>query len=169
MDAVCEPLAPSLQMLDPAHFRKSVSLFTTGVVIVSSEDGEGGVHGTTANSFTSISLSPPTVLVSLKEGRMHKLISERGKYGISILREDQQHFSSHFAGRPNELLKPIFHRHGSVPVLGDSLAWFECRVVDRVRVKDHTLFIAEVVRCGQDEGTPLVFYQSRYHSQMQPA
>ncbi|MCB2651543.1 flavin reductase family protein, partial [Listeria monocytogenes] len=68
--------------LDPVEFRKAVSLFTTGVVVVSCDDEAGGVHGTTVNSFTSVSLSPPTVLISLKEGRMHKLISERGKYGI---------------------------------------------------------------------------------------
>jgi styrene monooxygenase reductase component len=169
MDTISDALAPRLQTLDPAHFRKAVSLFTTGVVIVSSEDGEAGVHGATVNSFTSISLSPPTVLISLKEGRMHRLISESGKYGISVLREEQQHYSSHFAGRPNESLEPGFHFDGSVPVLRESLAWFECLVVDKVRVKDHTLFIAEVVRCGLGEGAPLVFYQSRYHCQMQPA
>jgi flavin reductase (DIM6/NTAB) family NADH-FMN oxidoreductase RutF len=162
-EALCAPC------LNPVEFRKAVSLFTTGVVIVSSDDGDGGIHGTTVNSFTSVSLGPPTVLISLKEGRMHKLIRERGRYGISILSEGQQGFSSHFAGRPNDALKPSFDTSGTVPVLHESLAWFECHLVQRIQVRDHTLFVAEVVNCGRGDGAPLVFFGSQFHCQMQPA
>jgi flavin reductase (DIM6/NTAB) family NADH-FMN oxidoreductase RutF len=148
---------------DPSDFRKSVSLFATGIVVLTCEDEDGRVHGATVNSFTSVSLSPPTVLVSLKPGKAHRLISRTGRYGACILNEGQQPFSAHFAGKPQETLKPDFITRASTPTLRHCLAWFECAVIERVQVHDHTLFIAEVTACGNEDGTPLMFYGSRYH------
>ena len=151
-------------LLDPLHFRKSVSLFATGIVVLTCEDEDGRVHGATVNSFTSISLEPPTVLVSLKVGRAHRLISRGGRYGACILNERQQDFSAHFAGRPQAELTPDFVTRDRIPTLRHCLAWFECAVIERVQIHDHTLFIAEVTACGNEDGTPLMFFGSRYHS-----
>ncbi|MFD2272597.1 styrene monooxygenase NADH-dependent flavin reductase subunit StyB [Undibacterium arcticum] len=133
-------------------------IFPTGIAIVASEDDEGGIHGMTVSSFTSISLEPPTVMVSLKAGKMHQLISRQGGYGVSILREDQQSYSVHFGGRPHTLLEPDFVVRERVPTVRDSLAWFECEIIERIQVQDHTLFIAQVVACGHHEGSPLIFF-----------
>lgn len=149
--------------LDPLQFRKSVSLFATGIVVLTCEDEDGRVHGATVNSFTSVSLSPPTVLVSLKPGKAHRLISRGGRYGASILAESQQNFSAHFAGRPQESLQPDFLVRDRLPTLRHCLAWFECAVIERIQIHDHTLFVAEVTACGNEDGTPLMFYGSRYH------
>lgn len=149
--------------LDPLKFRKSVSLFTTGIVVLTCEDDDGQVHGMTVNSFTSVSLDPPTVLVSLKPGRAHRLISRNGRYGASILSEEQQHFSAHFSGRPQPSLQPDFVVHDRLPTLRHCLAWFECEIITQVQVHDHTLFVSEVTACGNEDGTPLMFYASRYH------
>jgi flavin reductase (DIM6/NTAB) family NADH-FMN oxidoreductase RutF len=147
---------------DPMSFRKSVSLFATGIVVLTCEDEDGRVHGATVNSFTSVSLQPPTVLVSLKPGKAHRLISRSGRYGACILNESQQGFSSHFAGKPQEALKPDFVTRDRLPTLRNCLAWFECAVTSRIQVHDHTLFIAEVTSCGSEEGTPLMFFGSQY-------
>lgn len=149
--------------LDPAHFRKSVSLFATGIVVLTCEDEEGNVHGATVNSFTSVSLQPPTVLVSLKPGKTHRIISRTGRYGACILNEAQQNFSAHFSGRPQEAVRPDFQVRDRLPTLRHCLAWFECVVVQKVQVHDHTLFVAEVTACGNHDGTPLMFFGSRYH------
>lgn len=148
---------------DPISFRKSVSLFATGIVVLTCEDEDGCVHGATVNSFTSVSLAPPTVLVSIKPGKAHRLISRTGRYGACILEKSQQSFSAHFAGKPQEALKPDFLTRDRLPTLRHCLAWFECAVTERVQVHDHTLFIAEVTACGNENGTPLMFFGSRYH------
>lgn len=148
---------------DPMSFRKAVSLFATGIVVLTCEDEDGRVHGATVNSFTSVSLQPPTVLVSLRPGRAHRLISRSGRYGASILNEAQQRFSAHFAGKPQDGPKPEFITRDRLPTLRDGLAWFECAVTERIQVHDHTLFIAEVTACGSHGGTPLMFFGSRYH------
>ena len=158
-----DEVAPNGANLDPLQFRKSVAMFTTGIVVLTVEDDAGHVHGMTVNSFTSISLDPPTVLVSLKAGRTHRLISRNGRYGACILREEQQPYSAHFAGRPQEALKPDFIVRDRLPTLRHCLAWFECAVIETVQVHDHTLFVAEVTACGNEDGTPLMFFASRYH------
>jgi flavin reductase (DIM6/NTAB) family NADH-FMN oxidoreductase RutF len=148
---------------DPMSYRKSVSLFATGIVVLTCEDEDGRVHGATVNSFTSVSLEPPTVLVSLKPGKAHRLISRSGRFGACILDESQQGLSAHFAGRPQETVKPDFLIRDRLPTLRSCLAWFECAVTERIQVHDHTLFIGEVITCGNQDGTPLVFFRSRYH------
>ncbi|MFC3106469.1 styrene monooxygenase NADH-dependent flavin reductase subunit StyB [Undibacterium arcticum] len=164
METNCAPF-PGAASPDPVRYRKAISHFPTGIAIVASEDDEGGIHGMTVSSFTSISLEPPTVMVSLKAGKMHQLISRQGGYGVSILREDQQSYSVHFGGRPHTLLEPDFVVRERVPTVRDSLAWFECEIIERIQVQDHTLFIAQVVACGHHEGSPLIFFASRYHRQ----
>ncbi|MBI2803070.1 MAG: flavin reductase family protein [Gammaproteobacteria bacterium] len=148
--------------LDSALFRQSVSLFTTGIVVVTCED-DGKVHGMTVNSFTSVSLAPPTVLISVKAGKTNRLITRNGRYGACILSETQLPYSAHFSGRPQESLRPEFVVRDRVPTLQSCLAWFECAVLEKVEVHDHSLFVAQVTACGNEDGTPLMFYASRYH------
>ncbi|EIT71606.1 styrene monooxygenase NADH-dependent flavin reductase subunit StyB [Hydrocarboniphaga effusa] len=148
---------------DSVQYRKSVSKFATGIAIITCEDDDGKVHGMTINSFTSISLDPPTVLISLKPGKAHRLITKSGRFGASILSEAQQDHSSHFSGRPQESLVPDFAIRHSVPTLRQCLAWFECDISERVQVHDHTLFLARVRHCDGIDGSPLMFFGSQYH------
>ena len=152
-----------LTRADTDSFRKSVSMFATGIVVLSCEDDDGRVHGMTVNSFTSVSLDPPTVLVSLRPGKAHRLISRSGRYGASILNDAQQRYSVHFGGGPPEAVQPEFTVRRQLPTLRSCLAWFECQTVEKVQIHDHTLFVAQVMACGADGGTPLMFYGSRYH------
>lgn len=158
-----DPASGRSRRVDPDSFRKSVSMFATGIVILTCEDDDGQVHGMTVNSFTSVSLDPPTVLVSLKPGKAHRLISRNGRYGACILNDGQQSFSTHFSGRPQESLLPDFVVREQLPTLRNCLAWFECETVEKVQIHDHTLFVAQVTACGSEGGTPLMFYGSRYH------
>lgn len=146
------------------QFRKAVSRFATGIAIVTVEaEMPDEVHGMTINSFTSISLDPPTVLISLKPGRTHQLIRKNRRFGVSILHEEQLDFSSLFSGRLEVDCRPEFVIPSQAPVLGSALAWFECELQKEVEIHDHTLIIARVNACGSVDGAPLVFFASRYH------
>lgn len=158
MIALEQPVAVERQ-----HFRQSVSHFATGIAIVSCLDDDDHPRGMTVNSFTSVSLDPPSVLVSLKPGRTHTLVQRRGRYGVSVLTDDQERWSQHFSGRPQPDLDVAWETHGQVPVLRGALAWFACEVDHRVEVHDHTLFVARVIDCGHAGGEPLMFYASRFH------
>jgi flavin reductase (DIM6/NTAB) family NADH-FMN oxidoreductase RutF len=157
------------------QFRRHVGLFATGVAVISCTDPDVdctdfgyAVHGATVNSFTSVSTKPPTVMVSLMAGRAHQFITGNGHFGASVLAQDQQHWSDHFAGKPHAVT-PEFTIRDRVPTLLDCLAWFECEVVQRFDVHDHTVFVARVLSSGTNGGSPLMFFGSRYHRPELPA
>lgn len=149
--------------VDRLQFRQSVSHFATGIAIVSCLDDDDLPQGMTINSFTSVSLDPPSVLVSLKPGRTHRLVRRRGCYGVSVLAGDQEPWSQHFSGQPQADLEVDWDLRASVPVLRGAIAWFVCEVDSVLQVHDHTLFVARVVDCGHVGGEPLMFFASRYH------
>ena len=155
--------------LAPEHFRKAVACFATGIAIVTCRDETSGqVHGMTVNSFTSISLDPASILISIKAGRMLRLISRENHFGISVLSAAQQPHSAHFSGRPGEFAPEFAVRHGA-PTLKECLAWFECQVTSRIQVHDHTLFVADVIHCNSGDGLPLLFYSICYRALEQEA
>jgi len=155
--------------VDPMQFRETVSHFATGIAIITCDDEEGQAHGLAVNCFTSISLDPPTVLISLRPGKAHRLITRSGWFGASILNEDQQGYSAHFGGKPQESFVPDFVVRHRVSTLRKCLAWFECEIIERIQLHDHTLFAAKVMQCDVLEGYPLMFYANRYHRQMSAA
>jgi flavin reductase (DIM6/NTAB) family NADH-FMN oxidoreductase RutF len=149
--------------VDPTLFRRSVSRFATGIAIVSCFDETQQPQGMTISSFTSISLDPATVLISLRPGRTHRLIRSRGCFGVSVLAGDQERWSRHFSGNGQDGLQVEWVDMAQAPVLRNALAWFECEVDSVLQVHDHTLFVARVIDCNHVSGKPLMYYASRYH------
>jgi flavin reductase (DIM6/NTAB) family NADH-FMN oxidoreductase RutF len=147
--------------IDPRRFRAVMSRFATGVTVVTTPH-DGGVHAMTANGFLSVSLEPPLVLVSLGRCRMAQLLPATGRYGISVLAEDQRALSRHFAGRADPTVAPEFVWVDGLPLLAGSVAHLGCRVVDTHPAGDHTLFIGEVEHLAQSEARPLVFHSGAY-------
>ena len=151
-----------MQRADPQAFRQAASRFATGVAVLTALDSRGEVCGMTANSFVTISLSPPTVLVSIKSGRMHEAISASRRYGVNVLPEQGGALSRHFAGRLRGT-DPDYEIMEGLPRLANCVAFFACEVTRTIDVSDHTLFIAEVSECDYCDDLPLVFFSSRYH------
>lgn len=147
---------------NPATFRQALSRFTTGVTVLTAAEQGGGVAGMTANSFTSVSLDPPTILVSVMQGRTLRAIERAGCFTVSVLGEGSEHVSAHFAGKPSPGWGPEYFGADGFVGLSDALARFECSVVQSVAVHDHKLLIAEVLSCKVTEAEPLVFFGSRY-------
>ena len=87
-----------MQRADPLAFRQAASRFATGVAVLTALDPRGEVCGMTANSFVTISLSPPTVLVSVKPGKTHDAMSASGRYGVNVLPEQARGVVATFRG-----------------------------------------------------------------------
>lgn len=154
-------------MIDPREFRNTLGRFASGITIVSTVH-EGEVHGMTANGFLSVSLDPPLVLVSIDhKTKMHQILPKTKKYGISILKHDQQQVSQHFAGRPQEN-PPEFFWENDIPLIKDSVAYIVCDVVDEHLAGDHTLYIGNVNWFSYQEEEPLIFYGGKYRSLTKP-
>ncbi len=147
---------------DTAGFRAAASRFPTGVTVVASGGTDGRPVGMTANSFTTVSTRPPTVLVSLMRGRTWQAVTDTGFYTVNVLHARDAALCAHFAGRPLAEDAPSFSERDGFFVLRQAIAHFACEVVRAVEVADHTLFIGEVRWCRHGDGSPLAFYASRF-------
>ena len=142
--------------------------FATGVTVITVDKG-GEVHGMTANAFTSVSLDPMLVLVCVAhQARTHAHLHARKRFGVNVLRSDQQSISEYYARSAEthqhaEAAGARFDRtaHGT-PILQGALAYLECRLHSTQRAGDHTIFIAEVEDVVVREGAPLLYFRSKY-------
>jgi flavin reductase (DIM6/NTAB) family NADH-FMN oxidoreductase RutF len=142
------------------EFRNACGKFATGIVIITTEvDGE--VHGMTANGFMSVSLDPSLLLVSIgNDQKMFDCITKSNQYAISILSTEQEAWSQHFAGAPQDDLKVEFSLFQNVKVVPNALAYFTTNVVSSHLEGDHTLFIGKVDYYKvNDELEPLLYYK----------
>ena len=123
----------------------------------------------TANAFVSVSLDPPLLLVSLdNRSYLHKVLPSIGRYGISVLAEDQEVLSNHFAGRTVEGLHIRFTKRHGIPLLDGAVANFVVRITDAHPAGDHTLYIGHVEHYESRDDKPLLFYAGRYQRMEKP-
>lgn len=150
--------------VDARELRSALGCFATGVIIVTASY-EGSEHGMTANAFTSVSLKPPLVLICIdNDARMSRVLERGMDFGISVLAEDQQALSRHFAGRPQDGAVVQFAWHRGVPVIDGAVARFVCKLMDSRVVGDHTIHIAEVEYFERMLKSPLLFSCGAYAS-----
>lgn len=151
-------------------FRAALSMFATGVTIVTARDANGAPIGLTANSFNSVSLEPPLVLWSLSRQAGSMPAFERGShYAVHILAADQHALAERFANKTVDRFAGVAWRAGSagVPVLDGAAAVFECFNRSRYEEGDHVIFVGEVERCARREGAqPLIFHGGRYFTEL---
>ncbi|MER5303117.1 MULTISPECIES: flavin reductase family protein [Streptomyces] len=164
------------------EFRAAMSRLAAGVVLVTAQEpsldpddpNAPAVEdvGMTATAFLSVSLDPPLVMVSLREGsRMDDLLAEQPLWAVSVLSESQRHIAGRFAmkGRISDrlLFDDIPYVRGDIsgaPLVGGALATLECRTEKTVTAGDHTLVIGRVLTAElpSAEGGPLLYFKGRY-------
>ncbi len=154
--------------LDPEKLRRAMRAWTTGVTIVTSAH-EGQEYGMTVNSFTSISLEPPLILVTLRKlTHTHDLVIKSGMFAVTILTAEQKELSERFAGKVPNILDRFEGMQterlfSGIPVFKDGMAYFHCRVLNSMPVGENTLFVAEVIAAyGEGEGDPLIYHNREY-------
>lgn len=144
---------------DIHHFRGSLGRFATGVAIVTF-DGATKRHGITVNSFTSVSMDPPLVLVSIaRDTKAHDELADR-PFTVNILGAEQQALALHFAGRPGP--EPLFVEGETAPRLARVLAYFSCTPWAAYDGGDHTLYLGEVRDFDYRTGDALAFANSSF-------
>jgi flavin reductase (DIM6/NTAB) family NADH-FMN oxidoreductase RutF len=168
--AMTPPRRASAPSFSPQQFRAALGMFATGVTIVTARRADGTLAGLTANSFNSVSLSPPLVLWSLSRTAGSMPAFERGShYAVNILAADQHALAERFASRAADRFAevPIREGAGGAPVLLGAAAVFECFNRSRYAEGDHVIFVGEVERCEHRPGaTPLIFHGGRYFTEL---
>lgn len=157
-----------MQLILSEQLRTLMRRWATGVTIVSTQN-DGVFHGMTVSSFTSVSLDPPIVTISLmKSSRTHDMVIEAGSFGITILSSAQQAISEMFAGQSRDEL----HRFDGIdtitlvtgsPFVKNGLAFIDCKLIAIHPFNQNSLLIGEVLatRVGNSE-KPLLYFDQQY-------
>ncbi len=155
----------TVEPFDKGAFRSALGAFATGVTIVTTRDAEGNDIGLTANSFNSVSLSPPMVLWSLDKNSLSlKAFSEARYFAVHILADHQQPLSDRFARRGEDKFSGLTleRGHGDIPLLEGCAARFECKTAFKYEGGDHEIFVGEVVNFRNFNKPPLAFLGGKY-------
>ena len=133
--------------IDPRALRNAFGTFMTGVTVVTSHDADGNPLGFTANSFTSVSLDPPLVLVCLaNSSQNYDALTQAKGFAVNVLSEGQKDVSNTFARPVEDRFSAVNWQngpHGS-PVFNDVSAWFDCSMHQTVPAGDHVILIGKV-------------------------
>ena len=144
-------------------------MFATGVTIVTARTASGELIGLTANSFNSVSLSPPLVLWSLSQAASSMAAFSAGShYAINILAADQKDLAERFASKRADRWDGVPFDEGAAgaPLLVGAAASFECFNRSRYEEGDHVIFVGEVERCAHRAGaSPLLFHGGKFYTE----
>ena len=148
------------------RFCQIMGNFATGVTIVTTMGPEGPV-GLTVNSFTSVSLDPPLVLVCIaKSASSFNAITASDTFGINILESGQQGLSNRFAGKSQSKWNGIDYIEGEsgAPLLTNCLATLECAMSDIHIAGDHAIVVGRALTAAHqaDKGEALLYYRADY-------
>jgi flavin reductase (DIM6/NTAB) family NADH-FMN oxidoreductase RutF len=159
---------PRPQPVRSEEFREALRHFPAGVTVVTVVAG-GEVHGLTVSAFCSVSPEPPLVAVVIDQRHTaYPLLEEDGAvFAVNFLGQDQTEVSNRLAWVKDEDRFAEGDWQAAVtgaPILGDALAWLDCRVWGRYPAGTHTIYVGEVVGSGvpRPDEPPLVYWNRGY-------
>jgi flavin reductase (DIM6/NTAB) family NADH-FMN oxidoreductase RutF len=151
------------------EFRHACGRFATGVAVASVVDPNGTAYGLTVSSFTSVSLSPPLVLICIgHDVTVIGAFRQASHFGINILRERDRDLSQRFATKGLDKFDGAAWYKGATgaPLIECALATMECETYQRIPSGDHDILVGRVVATRIEDGPPLIYYASRYRKLM---
>lgn len=153
--------------IDSVLFRRLLGNFATGITVVTTLDEAQQPYGLTVNSFTSVSLEPPLILVCLDRelsGLGH--FEKTGRFAVNILGEGQQALSNHFATKGTDRSQGLSIDPASgLPVIPDALAVLYCELWRSYDGGDHSILVGQVAGgLATSERNPLIYFQGRYRT-----
>lgn len=156
-----------MTILDPRDLRRAFGSFMTGVTVVTTRDASGTPLGFTANSFSSVSLDPPLLLVCPgKNLSSYDAFASCEYFAVNILAEGQEDVSNTFAGFKGDRFAKTAHQldANGVPLLDGAVATFSCRAHQAIEAGDHCVLIGEVEAYSYTETRGLGYANGQYFS-----
>jgi len=148
-------------IMDTRELRNCLGRFATGVTVVTC-DTDVGAHGFTVNSFTSVSLDPPLVLVSVDRKTKAFQFLKNNHFTVNVLKDTQKDTAMHFAGRPQDKRPFEWEKGIHCHRLQHSLAYIECEPWAEYDGGDHVLYIGKVVHFKYSDGDALGYYCGKF-------
>jgi flavin reductase ActVB len=152
-------------LVSATEYRAALSRFASGVTIVTSRDALGTDYGMTVSAFSSLSLSPPLVLVCIDQrAAWHAAIGDSSHCVVHVLSDGQEEWSRRFASEREGRFAGIAYTRteAGVIVLPHTLATLECRIAARHAGGDHTIVVGAVEQVQLADGDPLLYHRGAY-------
>jgi flavin reductase (DIM6/NTAB) family NADH-FMN oxidoreductase RutF len=151
------------------QFRRTMSLFPTGVTVVTTPLKDGQDVGLTISSLTSVSLEPPQILFCLSNySRAVPVFQKASHFAINILNAEQAHLADAFARhipQQGERLKTFRHEETGCLLFSDAMGHLVCEKGEIFESGDHYIIIGHVIAVGANfEQRPLVRQTSQYQT-----
>jgi flavin reductase (DIM6/NTAB) family NADH-FMN oxidoreductase RutF len=146
-------------------FRAALGRFASGITVVTSVDASERDVGMTISAFSSVSLSPPLILVCVAhDASMIDTMRVAMHFAVNILSSEQEPLSRRFAEKVPDRFEGIGFQRGQYgcALLEDTLATLECRVVARTEAGDHTIVVGEALTVHTSDRRPLLYYRGGY-------
>ncbi len=153
--------------IEKNQLRQVMGHFATGVTIITTLNKAGQMHGLTANAFTSVSLEPPLLLISVdKKAESWPAFEESRVFTVNILADDQEGLSRKFAVSGGNKFEGVAYRVGAngAPILEGALAFIECTLYAAYEGGDHSIYLGEIQQAEIREGKPLLFFRGGYRA-----
>ncbi len=151
---------------DARTLRDAMGCFATGVTIVTAHDRDGKPIGLTANSFTSVSLDPPLLLVCIANNAgSAEALRVAESFAVNVLQIGQQPVSNLFAGKGEDRFAGTRWEVGEygAPILPSSLGIFECKRDALHEAGDHFLLVGRVEKASfEPRRDPLLYFRGKY-------
>jgi flavin reductase len=156
------PADEQTEVIAPGELRSCLGRFATGVTVVSyTHDGEP--RGATVNAFSSVSLDPPLVLVSIaRKAKACPLLQDR-PFSVNVLSSRQAAVAMTFAGRPDDVAVIEWETGRHAPRLRHTHATLECTPWQSYDGGDHVLYLGRVQDIAIRENEPLLFHGGSFH------
>ena len=158
-------LASDSSPIDARDFRNALGAYATGVTIVTAAAPDGQPYGLTCNSFASVSLNPPLVLWSLLSYSSSLTVFQNAShFAVNVLGTSQQVLADRFAKSSGDKFAGIdwVPGLGGAPLLGATVAQFQCRTANRYYGGDHVIFLGAVEAYAYNRNEPLLFSRGAY-------
>ena len=151
---------------DLRTLRDALGCFATGVTVVTCLGANGEPAGLTVNSFTSVSLDPPLLLVCIaKQAASAEPLVSASHFAVNVLQTGQRPASIRFSTRDEDRFgtTPWSCGEAGAPILKDSLGVFECERYGVHDGGDHHILVGRVVKASFDATLdPLLYFRGKY-------
>lgn len=156
-----------MSIFDLRDLRNAFGTFLTGVTVVTSRESNGIPRGFTANSFTSVSLDPPMLLICVdKVAESFDVFTDSPGFAVSILAEDQADTSGLFASKRSDKFDIVPWKDSATgyPILEGVCAWFDCKRHQVIDAGDHVIIIGEILSYDANDSIGLGYVRGGYMS-----
>ena len=146
-------------------FRRTCGKFATGITVITTLDENSHPHGMTVNSFASVSLEPPLIVVSIdSRNAILGHFTTNPFFAVNILSSRQKTLSERFSSAAEDRFRGVDWEPAlsGVPLLAGAIGHLECALTRTIELGDHWALIGEVRSARYSEGAPLLYFDSSY-------